>query len=398
MKTKLIPFVLAVSVCLGLFAGCQSSELHSYSEEATTDTAGTEAADTTETAKDYTPAYEAYDPDEVMLTVNGIDVTWGELFYWYEYDVSSIENYYGDITDWDAECSFAEGKTNREYVMETALDTVKHYCALESKAKELGVELTEQDEADLQTTWQNNVDSYGNGDEATFIEYLEKAFLTKDLYDHINKVSKLYERLLDEKYGVNGVKLGEDEVVSKAEELGYVRAKHILLSTVDDSKAALPDDQIAEKKATAESLLAELKGITDKTKLEARFDELVAEYSEDPGADYYTDGYTFQSGAGTMDTTFETAVLGLGEYEISEVVESDYGYHIILRLPLKSTAAVEYTSETESTPLSYYVAQNLFGAETDSWAEASTVEYTKTYEKMDIGEVFSKATRTSSES
>lgn len=398
MKTKLIPFVLAVSVCLGLFAGCQSSELRSYSDEASTEDAGTEATDTTETTKDYTPAYEAYDPDEVMLTVNGIDVTWAELFYWYEYDVSSIESYYGDITDWDADCSFAEGKTNREYVMETALDTVKHYCALESKAKDMGIELTEQDEADLQTTWQNNVDSYGNGDEATFIEYLKKAFLTKDLYDHINKVSKLYERLLEETYGANGEKLGEDEVVSKAGELGYVRAKHILLSTVDDSKAVLPDDQIAEKKATAESLLAELKGITDKTKLEARFDELVKEYSEDPGAAYYTDGYTFQPGAGSMDTTFETAVTGLGEYEISDIVETDFGYHIILRLPLKSTAAVEYTSETESTPLSYYVAQDLFGTETDTWAEESTVEYSKTYEKMDIGEVFSKATKTSSES
>ncbi len=395
MKTKLIPFVLAAAVCLSLFAGCQSSELHSYSEDAASASPST-SADTAQTTKDYTPAYESYDPDEVMLTVNGIDVTWGELFYWYQFDVSNIENVNGDISDWDAECSFAAGKTNREYVTENALDTVKHYCALESKAKEMGVGLTDEDKAELQATWESNVQSYGNGDEQAFIEYLAKAFLTKDLFDHLSEVNKLYARVLENMFGANGEKISEDEVIQKATDMGYVRAKHILLSTKDDTGAALPDDQIAEKKTTADKLLAELKGITDKTQLETRFDELIKEYGEDPGSEYYTDGYTFQSGAGTMDTSFETAATELGEYELSGVVKSDYGYHIILRLPLKAGAAVEFTSETDMTPLSYYVAQDMFTAETDNWAEESKVEYTDTYKKMDLAEVFSKAIRTSS--
>ena len=397
MKIKLLTIVLAVAVCLGLFSGCQSSKLHSYSEDAAA-SASPEATDTSETTKDYTPAYESYDPDEVMLSVNGIDVTWGELFYWYEYDVSNMENNYGDITDWDADCSFAEGKTNREYVMENALDTVKHYCALQSKAGDMGLELTENDRAELQTVWDNNVTNYGNGDEATFIEYLKKAFLSKDLYDHINEVSMLYERIQEKMFGANGENINGAEVLQKAEDMGYVRAKHILISSKDDAGAALPDDQLSANKATAESIIKELKAIKDKTAIETRFNELISEYSTDPGAAYYTDGYTFVSGDGTYDSTFDAAVASLGEYEVSDIVETDYGYHIILRLPLKADAAVKYTSETEMTTLAYYVAQELFTAETDSWANESTVKFTKTYEKMDVADIFSKAVRTAAAS
>lgn len=394
MKTKLLPFVLAASVCLALFTGCQSSELRSYSEDAAAVSESPAASDTTEATTDFTPSYESYDPDEVMLTVNGIDVTWGELFYWYAYDVSSLESYFGEITDWDAECGLDTEKTNREYVMENALDTVKNYCALLSKAEEMGVVLTDEDKADLQTTWDDNVTNYGSGDEAAFVEYLSKAFVSMTLYDRINEVTKLKEHMLENMFGANGEKISETEVLEKGAELGYVRAKHILLSTVDDAGTALADDQIAAKKATADTLLAELKGITDNTALEARFDELIAENSEDPGMAYYTDGYTFVSGSGAMDTTFDAAAAALGEYELSDVVQTDYGYHIILRLPLKASAAIEFTSETEMTTLAYYVAQDMFTAETDSWAEESTVEYKDTYEKMDLAEVFAKAIRT----
>lgn len=393
MKTKLLPFLLAVSVCLALFAGCQSSELHSYSEDAAASSSSPSSTDTTTAETDFTPAYESYDPDEVMLTVNGIDVTWGELFYWYAYDVSSLESYFGEITDWDAECGLDSSKTTREYVLSNALETVKNYCGVLSKAEELGVVLTDEDKADLQTTWESNVANYGNGDEDAFKEYLKTAYVSMTLYNRINEVTKLKENLLETMFGANGEKISETDVLEKGAELGYVRAKHILLSTVDDTGAALPDDQIAAKKATADALLAELKGITDKTALEARFDELIAANSEDPGMAYYTDGYTFVSGGGSMDTTFDAAVSALKDYELSEVVQTDYGYHIILRLPLKADAAIEFTSETEATTLAYYVAQDMFTSESDSWAQESKVEYKDAYNKMDLSEVFAKAIR-----
>ncbi len=387
MKTKFIPLILTASVCFGLLTGCQSSELSSYTQDKAKESSVPATSDNTQTVKDYTPAYESYDPDEVMLTVNGIEVTWGELFYWYVYDVSTVENYFGEITDWDAQCGFDPNKTNRDYVIGNALDTVKHYCAVESKARDMGVALTDEDKETLKTNWDNNVQSYGNGDEAAFIEYLKKAYLSKEMYDHINEVSLLYDRMLDNMFGANGEKISEKDVLEKGSEMGYVRVKHILISSMDENNEKLSDDKLTEKKASAENLLKELKGISDKAALEKRLDEMISEYGNDPGTEFFKDGYTFIPGSGTMNADFENAVTKLGDYELSEIVETNFGYHIILRLPLSSSAVIDSNNKT----LSYYAAQDMFSAETEDWADESSVKFAKAYEKMDIEAVFNRA-------
>jgi len=392
MRTRLTAIILAVLMCFGLLAGCQSSELHSYSADSE-EKGGTAASSGTSVPKmDYTACYESYDPNEVMLTVNGMNITWSELFYWYTFDLSNIESYGGSVSDWDANCSVASGKTNREYVMDNALETIKNYCALESKAKEMGITLTADDQKQLQTIWDNNVKSYGNGDAELYIEYLQKKqYLSKDLYDKMNEINLLYNRMRDTMFGENGEKISQSDILEKAADMGYIRVKHIFLSTKDDTSETLPDEQLAQKKATAQNILSELKGISDKAQLEKRFDALISQYGEDPGTDYYPDGDTFISGKGTMDTAFENAASELSEYGLSDVVSSSNGYFIILRLPLSTTATVEYTDDNAKTTLGCYVAQNMFSAESDSWTDESTVEYTDAYKNMDIAKVFEKA-------
>ncbi|MEG2526479.1 MAG: peptidylprolyl isomerase [Oscillospiraceae bacterium] len=383
MKNKPIALLLSAVVCFGMMAGCQSSELRAYSDKPSPEASATQAA------KDYTPCYKSFDSDELMLTVDGIEINWDELFYWYFTDVSNMENYLGEITDWDAASAFDPEKTTREYVTENALSIVKHYCALQSRATAEGVALTDKDKEDLKALWDQNVASSGGGDEEAFEEYLEKAFLTKDIYNHVNEVSVLYGHMLEKTYGENGEKIDEAELLKNAADMGYMRAKHILLTTTDDTGAALPEDKIAEKRAAAEKLLAELKAISDPAAREKRFDELVAANSEDPGAKFYVDGYTFLPGA--MVPEFESAVTALGNNEMSEIVQSEHGFHIILRLPLSAKAAVEYTGESTSISLGSSIAQDMFAKLTETWASESKVEFTKAYDKIDLEKIFAKA-------
>lgn len=111
-----------------------------------------------------------------------------------------------------------------------------------------------------------------------------------------------------------------DEALDKAlsiYENEFVTAKHILFLCDDTNKA--------DVKKTAQETLKKLKSGAD-------FDTLMNELSEDPGLIQYPDGYTFTYGE--MVKEFEDASFALKEGEMSELVETSYGYHIIKREPL----------------------------------------------------------------
>ena len=96
------------------------------------------------------------------------------------------------------------------------------------------------------------------------------------------------------------------------------RASHILIK----AEKSAPQADRAKAKAKAEALLAELK------KNPAAFAELARKNSEDPGsADKGGDLDFF--GRGAMVKPFEDAAFALKPDEVSGVVESDFGYHII---------------------------------------------------------------------
>ena len=99
-------------------------------------------------------------------------------------------------------------------------------------------------------------------------------------------------------------------------------------------------------------LLAQLRASDDPL---ATFDALADKYGEDPGRAANPQGYTFTHG--TMVEPFDAAARALGENEISDVVESEYGCHIILRRPLDIHAAADAVRET------YF--EVFFNAETD---------------------------------
>jgi peptidyl-prolyl cis-trans isomerase D len=96
------------------------------------------------------------------------------------------------------------------------------------------------------------------------------------------------------------------------------RASHILIKADRDAPAA----ERAKAKAKAEALLAELK------KTPAAFAELAKKNSEDPGSAGRGGDLDFFA-RGAMVKPFEDAAYGLKVGEISSLVESDFGYHII---------------------------------------------------------------------
>ena len=154
-------------------------------------------------------------------------------------------------------------------------------------------------------------------------------YLNTALYQTV--YAKMSESFLD----------GRDEemhskTVKYLEDNGYVRAKHILIQFPGMDEGREPTEN-EKTKAFNEALeaLVKVKAMKDVSE----FDALVEEYNDDPGMTYNPDGYYFTKGE--MVEPFEEATYALEEGETSSLVETVYGYHIILRLPLVDEALVD---------------------------------------------------------
>jgi peptidyl-prolyl cis-trans isomerase C len=112
-----------------------------------------------------------------------------------------------------------------------------------------------------------------------------------------------------------------DDNPSRFEQPESVRASHILLTTRDPvSGTDLPDDKKAAKRKDIDGLLKRARAGED-------FAKLAKEYSEDPGSKDKGGEYKFPRGQ--MMPEFEAAAFSLKTNQVSDVVTTSYGYHII---------------------------------------------------------------------
>ena len=122
----------------------------------------------------------------------------------------------------------------------------------------------------------------------------------------------------------------------------FYKAKHILKMTVNqETNEPLSEDEKAKVKKNAEKILSEVKGGSD-------FDKAVENESEDPGSKSQPEGYVFTEGE--MVTEFYEGTKALKVDEISDIVETSYGYHIIKRLPLNDS---DYANNTDKVKSAY---------------------------------------------
>jgi peptidyl-prolyl cis-trans isomerase C len=113
-----------------------------------------------------------------------------------------------------------------------------------------------------------------------------------------------------------------------------VRAAHLLVSTLDPlTQQPLPPDQKKEKLKLATDLKARLDKGED-------FTALVKKYSDDPGSKDKGGEYTFKRGQ--MVPEFEAAAFSMKVNQISDIVETKFGYHIIKLLEKYPASTVDF--------------------------------------------------------
>jgi peptidyl-prolyl cis-trans isomerase C len=153
-------------------------------------------------------------------------------------------------------------------------------------------------------------------------------------------VAAVLERELKLAVSDEAAKKFYDENPTKFEQPEQVRASHILIGTKDMSTGTdLTDEQKKAKRKQIDDLRKRATQGED-------FAKLAKEFSEDPGSKETGGEYTF--GRGRMVPEFEAAAFSLTTNQVSDVITTTYGYHIIKlseKIPAKVVAFAEVSDE-----------------------------------------------------
>jgi peptidyl-prolyl cis-trans isomerase D len=172
-------------------------------------------------------------------------------------------------------------------------------------------------DADLQAYYDKNKDKYQSSESAD-IEYI-----VLDI-ESLRQSITLNEQDLKSYYEQNLQRLS-----SKEER----RASHILITAAKD----LPEAEKKTARAKAEELLQLVKAKP------ASFADVARKHSQDPGSALKGGDLDF-FGRGAMVKAFEDAAFSMKKSDISELVESEFGYHIIQLTDIKAAKAQSFES------------------------------------------------------
>ena len=290
-KTKLIKaasIAAAAAMLVALPTGCGKT--------ATTETSKTVQSDNGET------------------DLGGVSIKTGLINY-YIYTTAVKEAYSsgfsGDYASFDWEQKDADGVKLDDKIKKAAYEEMATKQLLEELAEKNGVTLTDEEvkqgrdsidefeKSNGKDALLSNIAAIGLSSEEDYLELYKKVMLNQ-------KIQTDYAANPD-KYIEDGVNL--EDYLSDSR----VSVKHVLIKNTDS--------KFSDPKATADEVLKKAKSGED-------FDALMKEYNEDPGET--ESGYTF--GKGEMVKEFENAAFALKYNEISDIVETQYGYHIIKRI------------------------------------------------------------------
>lgn len=363
----------------------------SSGENAAQGQTATATAEPVKTARiDYDALYALHNADDVVMTIDGEPIRWGEYFGWLRMNAEQIESMmeqyalYGMQMNW-TDAATENGATYAQYAVSGAEDSLSQLIAIEGNAAVLGFEKGEAFDAELREHLRSDIEAIaGEGaTEEDFYAALDEAWMTPEMYARMASANAVYLDAFEHAYGVNGAGMSDEAAMKFLEDGAYLSANHILLMTVDPATGEALDEAAAqEKQAQAEKLYEELAAIEDSEALVARFKELKEQYCEDTGKTAYPDGYVFTPG--TMVAEFEDACEALGDYELSAPVKSSYGYHVILRLPLGPDSVITTNTDGSEITARFASASNEYSGKLGAYMNAMEREYAEGFEAPDL--------------
>lgn len=238
-------------------------------------------------------------------------------------------------------------------LLSQTLEALRAAVALERFAGARGLSLSEEEEKSVEDSLKKARKAAGG--ESAFLLSLEKSYLTEEVYRGLLRQSVLREKLEKALFAEGGEFFVADEDFSK-----IVRSEFLCLRQITLSASAV-------SRKTMEALAARA----------AKGEDFSVLIREALGEDASTDPLLV--GRGYLVEDFETAARALEPGQVSGVVESAYGLHLIQRLPLP-----EDRIGSEFSALKEEYCTNRFSLALSDLADSFSVEFSPEYSYVGV--------------
>ena len=261
--------------------------------------------------------------------------------------------------------STAEGATRPEQIYNTALARLVEQKVLEKAAVEAGIQVTDEQVQGRVAQLKAQVGGQENFVNLLAENNVTEADVVRDMRTNM-LLGEYFNKTMEQEPAVSDDEIS-DYFDGHPESFGpqpEVHASHILIMVPHGSDDAAK----AAARAKAEGILDKLKGGAD-------FAQMAKENSEDTGSGA-NGGDLSWFGHGAMVAPFDSAAFALEPGQMSGLVETQFGYHIIKALEKRTTEGrkMEEVKEGIRSFLSQEKGQKQFRARVDSLKAAAKIQ------------------------
>lgn len=287
---------------------------------------------------------------KTVLTVDGNEIPMGEAVFVLREMETMYEGQFGP-TIWS---TGYEGKSFNDIAKNGAIESLTRLYITKLEAQKQGVELSDEELTEVDEMQEEYLIV------KTEKELKEDGISLDDLHN-VFVYNFLGEKLMDLSlvdFEVDDAALeaalAEDVNYKQIQTHGYegvlekVTAQHILFSTVNEDKSEKSDEEKMEALETATKVLEDIRAGS------ITFKDAIDQYSDDP-AKVDNDG-TYSFYKGEMAPEFEDAAFNMKIDEVSDLVLTEFGYHIIKKIDhiLPSEEDIKNVMEYESFLIEQY--------------------------------------------
>lgn len=256
-------------------------------------------------------------PESLVLTVGDKTVNYNEAGFY----IMATKQQYGSISPNIWSQTYSGDQTFEDLAKQDVIDRLTMYKVIEQEAPKLKVSLTDDEKSEVKKKVADSLKSISEEDQKKF-------GFTESILQVIGEDGTLANKVFEKVTADVDTKISDDEAKQ-------ITIQHMLIKTKktkDGKEVDMTEQEKAKAKKKAEKLLKEAKKTKD-------FKKLAEKNTEDSQVEY-----TF--GKGKMVKEFEEAAFKMKKGEVSDIVETEYGYHILYCVSDYDKEATDKQKET----------------------------------------------------